>query len=91
MHIHVKDEVSMPTHMDRRAYKKKLPKWLPFKKLHVRITKYLMCICGGHMCICVPNIKCLCLTMCQGEVCTDDVYTNNANANDANNGQSMIV
>ena len=31
VHIHVKDEVSMPTHMDRRAYKRKLPKWLPFK------------------------------------------------------------
>ena len=31
MHIHVKDEVSMPTHMGRRVYKRKLPKWLPFK------------------------------------------------------------
>ena len=34
------------------------------------------------MCISVPNMKFLCLTMCQGEVCTDD-------AND--DGQSMIV
>ena len=24
------------------------------------------------MCICVPNMKFLCLTMCQGEMCTDD-------------------
>ena len=24
------------------------------------------------MCICVPSMKFLCLTMCQGEVCTDD-------------------
>ena len=31
VHIHVKDEVSMPTHMDRRAYERKLQKWLPFK------------------------------------------------------------
>ena len=38
----------------------------------VRIIKYLMCIDGGHMCICIPNMKFLCLTMCQGEVCTDD-------------------
>ena len=38
------------------------------------------------MCICIPNMKFLCLTMCQGEVCTDD-----ANADDANDGQSMIV
>ena len=46
-----------------------------------------MCICGGHMCICIPNMKFLCLTMCQGEVCTD---TDNTNA-DANDGRSMIV
>ena len=45
-----------------------------------------MCIFGEHMCICIPNVKSLCLTMCQGEVCTDD---NDANAND--DGQSMIV
>ena len=31
VHIHVKDEVSMTTYMDRRAYKRKLPKCLPFK------------------------------------------------------------
>ena len=23
------------------------------------------------MCICVPNIKFLCITLCHGEVCTD--------------------
>ena len=47
-----------------------------------------MCICGGHMCICIPNIKFLCLTLWQGEVCTDD----EANADNANDdGQSMIV
>ena len=31
MHIHVKDEVSMTNYMDRRAYKRKLPKYLPFR------------------------------------------------------------
>ena len=35
------------------------------------------------MCICVPNMKFLCPTLWQGEVCTDD------DAND--DGQSMIV
>ena len=45
------------------------------------------------MCICVPNMKFLCLTLCQGEMCTDDgANANDANADDANdNGQSMIV
>ena len=42
---------------------------------------------GGHMCICKPNVKFLCLTLWQGEVCTDD-DADDANAND---GQSMIV
>ena len=46
-----------------------------------------MCIYGGHMYICLPNMKFLCLTLWQGEICTDDA--NAANAND--NGQSMIV
>ena len=35
------------------------------------------------MYICIPNMKFLCLTMCQGEVCTDN---DDANANnDTNN------
>ena len=38
------------------------------------------------MCICIPNMKFLCLTLLQGEVCTDDT---NTNAND--DAQSMIV
>ena len=40
------------------------------------------------MCICIPNMKFLCLTLCQGEVCTDDA--NNANDNN-DNGQFMIT
>ena len=55
MHIQVKDEVSMTIYMDRRAYKRKLPKCLQFKNLQFRITKYLMCIYGGHVCICISN------------------------------------
>ena len=47
-----------------------------------------MCTYGGHMCICILNVKFLCLTLCWGGVCTDD---NDANANDANDGQSMVV
>ena len=45
------------------------------------------------MCICILNMKFLCLTLFQGEVCTDnandDANDDDANAN--NNGQSMIV
>ena len=48
------------------------------------MTKYLMCIYGGHMCMCIPHMKFLCLTLWQGEVCTDD------DDDDANAGQSMI-
>ena len=37
-------------------------------------------------------MKFLCLTLCQGKVCTDDTKDDNTNANDANDdGQSMIV
>ena len=40
------------------------------------------------MCLCVQNMKFLCLILCQGEVCTD----NDTNTDDANdNGQSMFV
>ena len=36
-------------------------------------------------------MKFLCLTLCQGEVCTDDDANTNANANDDDDGQFMIV
>ena len=39
------------------------------------------------MCICIPNTKFLCLTLWQGEVCTDD--DDDANAND--DAQSVIA
>ena len=57
--------------MGRTANQRKVPKMAAIK-LQVRITKYLMCLYGGHMCKCIPNVKLLCLTLCQGEVCTDD-------------------
>ena len=69
-------------------------------KLQVRITKYLMCMYGVHMCVCVSNMKFLCLTLCQGEVCTDTANTNDTGRQqcrtltmqDANDdGQCMIV
>ena len=46
------------------------------------------------MCKCMPNMKFLCLILCQGEVCIDDEADADANANtnaDTNDGQSMIV
>ena len=44
---------------------KKSIKMAAIYKLQVRITKFLMYIHGGHMCICVPNMKFLCLTLYQ--------------------------
>ena len=38
------------------------------------------------MCICVLNMKFLCLTQCQGEVCTDDTDTND-DADASNTGR----
>ena len=47
MHIHVKDEVSMTTYMDRRAYKRKLPKCLPFNPyLHAAVFWHVIPICS---------------------------------------------
>ena len=40
-----------------------------------------MCIYEAPVCICVPKMKFLCLTLHQGEVCTDD-DDNDANNND---------
>ena len=40
------------------------------------------------MCICLQSMKFLCLTMCQGEVCTDADADADTNGDD---GQSMIV
>ena len=56
-------------------------------KLQVRITKYLMCIYWKHMYLYILNVKFLCLTLWQGEVCTDDDDDTNAN----NDRQNMIV
>ena len=40
------------------------------------------------MCICIPRMKFLCLTMCQGEVYTDTDTNDNYDTND--DGQFMI-
>ena len=40
------------------------------------------------MCICIANMSFLLLTLCQGEVCTDDA---NTDANDDDDGQFMTV
>ena len=49
-----------------------------------------MCIYEGHMCKCIPNMKFLCLTLCQEEVCTDD-DTNDTGCQHNDDGQCMIV
>ena len=55
-----------------------VPKWLSFKNYRSESQKNLMCIYEGHRCICVPNMKFVCLTLLLGEVCTDNA---NADAN----------
>ena len=70
IHKYMQYEVSMTVCMGETTNQRKVPKRLPFKNYKVKITKYLICICGEHMCICVPNMKFLCLTLWQGEVCT---------------------
>ena len=42
------------------------------------------------MCICVPNMKFLCLTLCQGEVCTDANADTNTDT-DANAGRQCTM
>ena len=76
-------EVSVTVCMGRIANQREVPKWFSFKNYQVRITKYLMYIYGEQMCMCIPNMKFLCLNLWLGEV-----YTDNANNNDT---QSMIV
>ena len=47
-----------------------------------------MCIYMRNRCICVPNMKLLCLTLCQGKVRTDANANTDANDDDT---QSMTV
>ena len=62
---------------------KKNTKMAAIQKLQFRITKYLMCIYGDYLWICIPKMKFLCLTQCQGVLHTD------GDAND--DGKCMIV
>ena len=67
-------EVTVTIYMSRIANLKKSTKMAAIEKLHVRTTKCLMCIFGGHMCIIIPNMKFVSLTLWLGEVCTDDFH-----------------
>ena len=49
-----------------------------------------MFLFGGHMCMCIPSMKFLCLTLCQGEVYTDDADADANNADTNNDRQFMI-
>ena len=47
---------SMSVCMGRIANQRRVPKWQPFKNNK-----------SGHMCICLRNVKFLCLTLWQGQ------------------------
>ena len=47
------------------------------------MTKYLMCIYWGHICIFIPNIKFLSWILWLGGLCTDANDTDDVNADDA--------
>ena len=66
--------------MGRIAIQRKIPNGCHIK-LQVKMSKYLVCICMSH--ICAPNMKCLCLNLWLGEVCTDDTNDDaNTDTND---------
>ena len=52
------------------------------QKLQVRITKYLMYMYERHRCICIPNMKFLCLNLWLEEVCSDDANADNETNDD---------
>ena len=47
-----------------------------------------MCIYGGHMCICIPNLKFLCFNQWQGDDTDNEAPMMSATTHD---NQSMIV
>ena len=50
------------------------------------MTKYLMCIYWGHVCIFIPNMKFLSSILWLGGLCTDaDDAEDDTNANDTDN------
>ena len=79
-------EASMTVYMGRTANQRKVPKWPKTTNqnnpksnhhivgINVNIhTKYEVSITiyvARHMCICIPNIKFLCLTLWQGQMLT---------------------
>ena len=48
------------------------------------MTKYLMCIYWGHICIFISNMKFISLILWLGELCTDNSDTD-ADADDTDN------
>ena len=78
----------MTVYIGRIANQRKVPKWL-----QVRITKYLLYMYGGHMCICILNMEFLRLNLWLGEVCTDnandDVNDTIHDANDTNDDDAQ--
>ena len=62
----------MTVYKGQYSKSKKSTKMAAISKVQVRITKYFMCINGGHMCICTPRMKLLYLTLCQEKVYTDN-------------------
>ena len=66
-------EVSMTVCMGRIANQS--TKMAAIEKQAI-IIKYLTCIPEGYRCLCIPNMKLLCLILLLGEVCTDDANTN---------------
>ena len=77
----------MTVYIGSIANQRKVSKWLPFKNYKLESLN-MICIYGGHICMCIPRMKFLCLSLCQVEVYTDD----DANDDDTNDdGQFMIV
>ena len=65
--------------MGRIANQRKVPKLLSFKNFKSE-SQNILCVYMEDMCIHLPNTKFLCLTLWQGEVCTDT--DDDANEND---------
>ena len=64
-------EVSMTAYIGRITNQRKALKWLPFENYKSELLN-IWCLHGDYVCICIPSVKFLCLTLWLGEVCTDD-------------------
>ena len=66
------NEVSMTVYMDRIANQRKIPNGCYLKTTSQNHQIFDAHVWGTCLCICVPNMKMLCLTLCQGDVWSDD-------------------